>query len=47
MYFGAENLMLKQRWYGRIAAIALQYPLTLVTRDEHFGHLENLQIETW
>jgi tRNA(fMet)-specific endonuclease VapC len=30
-----------------IAAIALQYSLTLVTRDAHFQEVENLQTITW
>lgn len=30
-----------------IAAIALQYDLTLVTKDLHFGSIENLKIEMW
>ena len=30
-----------------IAAIALQYNLTLVTRDAHFQEVENLQTVTW
>ncbi|MBM4167207.1 MAG: type II toxin-antitoxin system VapC family toxin [Ignavibacteria bacterium] len=30
-----------------IAAIAKQYKLTLVTRDEHFREVENLFIENW
>ncbi len=30
-----------------IAAIARQYGLTLVTRDEHFRTIENLQSESW
>jgi tRNA(fMet)-specific endonuclease VapC len=30
-----------------IAAIALQYDLTLVTRDAHFKQVNSLQIEAW
>ncbi|MBD6619381.1 type II toxin-antitoxin system VapC family toxin [Komarekiella sp. 'clone 1'] len=30
-----------------IAALALQYELTLVTRDAHFQEVENLQIVGW
>ena len=30
-----------------IAAISLQYNLTLVTRDAHFQEVENLQAITW
>lgn len=30
-----------------IAAIAMQYNLTLVTRDGHFGEVDGLAIETW
>jgi len=30
-----------------IAAIALQYNLTLVTRDAHFKEVNSLQIEAW
>ncbi|NLG84799.1 MAG: type II toxin-antitoxin system VapC family toxin, partial [Firmicutes bacterium] len=30
-----------------IAAIALQYDLTLVTRDRHFQEIENLKTVTW
>jgi tRNA(fMet)-specific endonuclease VapC len=30
-----------------IAATALQYDLTLVTRDEHFKQVEGLALETW
>ena len=30
-----------------IAAIALQYNLTLATRDGHFNEVENLPIENW
>ena len=30
-----------------IAAIALQYGLTVVTRDAHFREIDGLQIETW
>jgi len=30
-----------------IAAIAKQYSLTLVTRDAHFGEVDNLTIVTW
>ena len=30
-----------------IAALALQYNLTLVTRDAHFQEVENLQIIAW
>jgi tRNA(fMet)-specific endonuclease VapC len=29
------------------ASTALQYGLTLVTRDEHFSVIDNLTIETW
>ncbi|GKT09318.1 type II toxin-antitoxin system VapC family toxin [Desulforhabdus sp. TSK] len=30
-----------------IAAIALQYDLTLVTRDDHFQEIAGLQVEKW
>jgi len=30
-----------------IAAIAIQYDLTLVTRDGHFTEIEGLATETW
>ncbi len=30
-----------------IAAIALRHDLTLVTRDAHFGNVEELRIERW
>ena len=30
-----------------IAATAMQYNLTLVTRDSHFGEVDGLVIETW
>ena len=30
-----------------IAAIALQYNFVLVTRDAHFGNVDNLSIERW
>ncbi len=30
-----------------IAAIAFQHDLTLVSRDEHFGEVENLKLEKW
>ena len=30
-----------------IAAIATQHDLTLITRDEHFKEIENLNIEIW
>lgn len=30
-----------------IAAIAFQYGLTLVTRDNHFNEIDSLDIETW
>lgn len=30
-----------------IAALAKQYSLTLVTRDAHFGGIDNLTIVTW
>jgi tRNA(fMet)-specific endonuclease VapC len=30
-----------------IAALALQYGLTLVTRDAHFQEVENLQTVAW
>ena len=32
---------------GLIAAIARQYRLTLVTRDTHFGEIEELMVERW
>ncbi len=30
-----------------IASIALQHDLTLITRDVHFGEIENLQVAAW
>jgi tRNA(fMet)-specific endonuclease VapC len=30
-----------------IAATAMQHDLTLVTRDDHFDHIENLRVERW
>jgi tRNA(fMet)-specific endonuclease VapC len=30
-----------------IAAIALQYELTLVARDAHFENVDDLKVETW
>lgn len=30
-----------------IAATALRYDLTLVTRDAHFGNVETLRVERW
>ncbi len=30
-----------------VAAIALQYDLTLITRDEHFKEIAELSIESW
>lgn len=30
-----------------IAAITMQYDLTLVTRDEHFKEVESLKAEKW
>jgi tRNA(fMet)-specific endonuclease VapC len=30
-----------------IGAIALQYELTLVSRDAHFGEIENLDVIAW
>lgn len=30
-----------------IAALAMQYQLTLVTRDRHFRAVEDLQVEQW
>ncbi|WP_322746135.1 PIN domain-containing protein [Nostoc sp. LEGE 06077] len=30
-----------------IASVALQYQLTLVTRDAHFQQVENLQTVSW
>ena len=30
-----------------IAAIALQHNMTLITRDTHFGEIENLKAATW
>ncbi len=30
-----------------IAAVALRYDLTLVTRDAHFGNVEDLRVERW
>ncbi|WP_207687680.1 type II toxin-antitoxin system VapC family toxin [Desulfonema limicola] len=52
-YYGSvkDRLRLKGRpipendiW---IAAIALQYDMTLITRDEHFKEVEKLKIEKW
>jgi tRNA(fMet)-specific endonuclease VapC len=51
--YGRVKAMLKQK--GRpipendiwIAAIALQYDSTLVTRDEHFKQVDGLHLETW
>jgi tRNA(fMet)-specific endonuclease VapC len=31
----------------RISAIAIQHKLTLVTRDNHFSHVESLALERW
>lgn len=42
--FKGKTLPENDMW---IAAIALQYNLTLVTRDAHFREVENLQIVTW
>ena len=30
-----------------IAAIALQYDLTLISRDAHFGEIDHLKVESW
>ncbi len=30
-----------------IAAMALQYDLTLISRDAHFSEVENLKLESW
>ncbi|MEP6794107.1 MAG: PIN domain-containing protein [Saprospiraceae bacterium] len=30
-----------------IAAIAIQYSLTIATRDNHFNHVAGLSIEKW
>lgn len=30
-----------------IAALALQHDLTLVSRDRHFGEIDNLKLESW
>lgn len=30
-----------------ISAIAIQYDLTLVTRDKHFGNIDGLKVEKW
>ena len=30
-----------------IAAVALQYDLTLVTRDQHFNEVDGLSVESW
>lgn len=30
-----------------IAATAIEYGLTLVTRDEHFQHIDGLDLEAW
>jgi tRNA(fMet)-specific endonuclease VapC len=30
-----------------IAAIALQYDLALITRDAHFGEVDNMKVESW
>jgi tRNA(fMet)-specific endonuclease VapC len=30
-----------------IAAVAVQYGLTLVTRDQHFGDIDGLAVERW
>jgi tRNA(fMet)-specific endonuclease VapC len=30
-----------------VAAVALQYDLTLVSRDEHFGLVPGLRAEAW
>ena len=30
-----------------VAALALQYDLTLISRDGHFGEVENLVVESW
>lgn len=30
-----------------ISAIAIQYDLTLVTRDKHFGNIDGLNVEKW
>ncbi|MDJ0732872.1 MAG: type II toxin-antitoxin system VapC family toxin [Nostocaceae cyanobacterium] len=52
-YYGEVKNTLRQK--GRplpendiwIAAIAIQYNLTLVTRDAHFKEIENLQTLVW
>ena len=52
-HYGQIRLKLKAK--GRpipendiwIAAIALRYDLTLVTRDEHFNEVDNLTSEKW
>lgn len=49
------NGQIKLRLKGRplpendvwIAALAMQYALTLVTRDAHFQEVENLQTVAW
>ena len=30
-----------------VAAIALQYDLTLISRDAHFGEIDHLKVESW
>lgn len=30
-----------------IAAVALEHDLTLVSRDDHFGHVDGLKVLTW
>lgn len=30
-----------------IAALAMQYDLTVVTRDKHFDHVEGIKLEKW
>ncbi|MEM7184769.1 MAG: PIN domain-containing protein [Spirochaetota bacterium] len=30
-----------------IAALAIQYTATLVTKDKHFKNIDGLQIESW
>ncbi|MCA0456879.1 MAG: PIN domain-containing protein [Chloroflexi bacterium] len=30
-----------------IAAIALRYDLTLMTKDEHFNEVEGLKVQRW
>ena len=53
LYYGQVKTELRQK--GRpipendiwIAAIALQYDLTLITRDAHFEYIENLLTEEW